>query len=59
MPKMTEEEREALIKKAEFARDNAPVMPEADARRLHEKWRRDSNSFNASMITSPSDKGDK
>lgn len=59
MPKMTEEERQALIKEMKFARDNAPIMAEADARRLHDKWRRDSKSFNASMITSPADKKDK
>lgn len=51
MSKISEQERQRLIKLAKEARKNAPVMPEADARRLSEKWNTDAQSLDAKVIT--------
>lgn len=56
MSKLTKEEQEKIIKDAEEWRDNAPVMDEESARHLHEKWKKDSESFNERMIRSKDDK---
>lgn len=48
--KMTDEERMALIEKAEKERDNAPKMDADSARTLHRKWKTDERSYSASMV---------
>lgn len=50
MTKMTKEERERWIEKAEKARDDAPVMNPEDAERLHKKWEEDGKSLGDYLV---------